>query len=92
MKKIKKKNKKNLSEIKDYDRYNTTAFIDEKNPLKLSDLGFTIPNEKPSQVVSIRLPTPLLNALKSIGSQKDIPYQSVIKTILWDQVEKELRQ
>ena len=82
--------KKTNKEIREYDRHDTTALIDANAPLNLSHLGFELPKEKPSQVVSIRVPSKLLNALKSIGSQKDIPYQSVIKIFLWERVEKEL--
>lgn len=81
-----------LKEITDYDTTDATAFINPKKPLKLSDLGFELPKEKPSQVVSLRLPSKLVNAIKSIGSQKDIPYQSLIKMFLWDRIEKEFKK
>lgn len=86
------KKRKRVKEIHDYDTTDVSAFIDKSKSLKLVDLGFELPKEKPSQVVSLRLPSKLLNAIKSIGSKKDIPYQSLIKTFLWDRIEKELRK
>lgn len=86
------KKPKALKEITDYDTTDVTAFINTKKPLKLSDLGFELPKEKPSQVVSLRLPSKLVNAIKSLGSKKDIPYQSLIKMFLWDRIERELKK
>lgn len=79
--KNKQKNKKNR-EIVDYDTQDTTAFIDVKKPLKFSDLGVKLPAQSPTQVVSIRLPTLLLNELKAMGSSQDVPYQALIKLFL----------
>lgn len=45
------------------------------------------PNLKPStKTISIRLPEPLLNALKYIANQHDVPYQSLIKILLAEKV------
>lgn len=82
---MKKKNKK---EISDYDHFDTTSFIDKANPLKLKALGYELLDEPPTKVVSIRLPTKLLNALKALGAKMDVPYQSLIKTYLWDRAVK----
>jgi predicted DNA binding CopG/RHH family protein len=75
-------------EIKIYDENDTTSFIDKKHPLRLSDLNFKLPPEKPTQVVSIRLPTWLLNKIRSISSNQDIPYQALIKFILAKEIKK----
>ena len=69
-------------EIKDYDDSETTQFINPKKSLSLKDLGFKLPPIPPTQVVSIRLPTPLLNQLRAAASAQDIPYQALIKMIL----------
>lgn len=74
-----KKKKKN--EIKDYDEMETTSWIDPTKKLSLADMGFKLPSP-PTQVVSIRLPTPLLNQLRATASTRDIPYQALIKIIL----------
>ena len=81
-KKIKKRNK----EIIDYDELNTTGLIDKTKALKLSDLGLRLPITHPTQVISIRLPSTLLNEIRAIGSQKDVPYQALIKFFLSESV------
>lgn len=74
--------KKHLKEIKDYDEVDTTSLIDPKRRLTLENLGFKLPATPPSQVVSIRLPTRLLNQIRSKASTMDIPYQAFIKMAL----------
>ncbi|MBI2982072.1 MAG: hypothetical protein HYY44_07265 [Deltaproteobacteria bacterium] len=73
---------KKLREIKDYDEIDTTSLIDPKRQLTLENLGFKLPATPPSQVVSIRLPTRLLNQIRSKASAMDIPYQAFIKMAL----------
>lgn len=82
--KLKSRNSKSskLKEILDYDDIETTNLIDSRKPLSLSDLGLKLPAQKPTQVISIRLPSELINALRAIGSQNDIPYQALIKLSL----------
>jgi len=53
---MKKKSKRKLTEITDYDQHDTTAMIDRSHPLEFVDLGLKLPKEAPSQVISIRLP------------------------------------
>lgn len=74
--------KKKLREIRDYDSQDTTGWINRSKKLSLRELGFTLPPTPPTQVVSIRLPTPLLNKLRAQASAQDIPYQALIKWIL----------
>ena len=74
--------KKKQHEIRDYDDTDTTGWIDRKKKLTLKDIGFKLPPLPPTQVVSIRLPTALLNRLKAFASARDIPYQSLIKIFL----------
>lgn len=71
-----------LTEIRDYDDTETTGFIDKRKRLKISDLGLKLPETPPTQVVSIRLPTPLLNQIRARASAQDIPYQALIKILL----------
>ena len=45
------------------------------------------PNLKPSvKTISIRLPESLLDALKTLANERDVPYQSLVKMILAEQV------
>jgi len=82
---------KKAAEIKDYDDFDTTGMIDSNRPLDLEALGFKLPERAPTEVVSIRLPSELLNQLRSIGSQRDIPYQALIKLYLAEAVERKQR-
>lgn len=81
--------KKHPREIKDYDELDTTQLINTKKSLHLKDLGFELPKQPPTQVVSLRLPTALLNRLRAQATQQDIPYQSLIKVILSQAAQKE---
>jgi len=69
-------------EITDYDHKETTAFINKNRPLKIVDLGFELPADLPTKVISLRLPTELLNKVKAYAAQQDVGYTSVIKMIL----------
>lgn len=49
------------------------------------------PNLKPSaKVISIRLPESLIEKLKVLANERDVPYQSLLKIFLAERVEKEL--
>ncbi|MBI2606370.1 MAG: hypothetical protein HYW49_09850 [Deltaproteobacteria bacterium] len=69
-------------EITDYDSNETGAWIDPSKPLRFEDIGLRLPETSPTQVVSIRLPTKLLNQLRALGSERDVPYQALIKLFL----------
>jgi len=86
-----KKNKK-TKEIVEYDSTDTSTMIIKKNRLRLEDIGLILPSAPPTQVISIRLPTELLNELKALGSRDDVPYQALIKIMLADGIrEKKMR-
>lgn len=74
--------KKKHHEIKDYDDEDTTGWIDRSKRLSLRDLGLKLPPLPPTQVISIRLPTRLLNELRALASAQDVPYQALIKHLL----------
>jgi CopG antitoxin of type II toxin-antitoxin system len=74
--------------VSDYDAADTANMIDQSKLLKLEDLGLKLPEVPPTQVISIRLPSPLLNELKAISSETDIPYQALIKLFLSESVSK----
>lgn len=67
--------------------HDSTEYIDwdkaEKNPV--------FPRLKPStRPVSIRLPESLIAELKMLANKMDVPYQSLMKTILAEKVREEL--
>ena len=82
------KKKSRLKEIKDYDELDASQMIDASKPLRLESLGLKLPETPPTQVISIRLPTTLINEIRAICSQEDVPYQSLIKMILADGIKK----
>lgn len=84
--------KKIVREIQDYDRLDTSAMIDRSNPLRFSDLSLKLPERSPTEVVSIRLPSELLNQLRTLGSQNDIPYQALIKLFLKQGIQRKHRE
>ena len=48
------------------------------------------PNLHPStETISLRLPAPLLADLKTLANQRDVPYQSLLKVFLAEQVRLE---
>ncbi|MBF0553109.1 MAG: BrnA antitoxin family protein [Nitrospirae bacterium] len=50
------------------------------------------PNLKPStRSISIRLPETLIEQLKMIANEKDVPYQSLIKIYLAEKIEQSIR-
>jgi len=52
-----------------------------------------MPKLKPTvKSISIRLPQIMLNELKLIANKQDVPYQSYIKTILSERINKELHK
>ncbi len=75
-------------EIRDYDTQDTSVMIDPTRPLTLEQLGLELPKVAPTQVVSIRLPSALLNQLKAVASARDVPYQALIKLLLAESMAK----
>lgn len=61
------KKKENHKEITNYDNNDTTQWIDKDNPLTLEDLRFKLPDVPPTQVISIRLSTELVNQIRVLG-------------------------
>lgn len=77
-----KARKPQRKKIEDYDSRETGDLIDQDQPLSFEDLGLEIPPVPPTQVVSIRLPSRLLNEIRAYASERDIPYQAAIKLFL----------
>ncbi|GFP28248.1 hypothetical protein HKBW3S43_00845 [Candidatus Hakubella thermalkaliphila] len=66
--------------------HDATKFIDlsQAQPARFPEL-------KPSlKIISIRLPESLLDSIKVIAHKKDVPYQSLMKMLLAEAVEREL--
>lgn len=52
----------------------------------------TFPNLKPTvKTISLRLPESLIDHLKLLANQRDVPYQSLLKIFLAERVDQELR-
>jgi predicted DNA binding CopG/RHH family protein len=80
--------KRRRSEIIDYDTQDTSDMIDTTKSLTLKQIGIELPRVPPTQVVSIRLPSTLLNQLKAYASARDVPYQALIKLLLADSLQR----
>jgi len=76
------------AEIRDYDTQDTSNMIDTTKPLTLKRIGIELPRVPPTQVVSIRLPSTLLNQLKAYASARDVPYQALIKLFLAESLQR----
>ncbi len=49
------------------------------------------PNLKPTmKTISLRLPEPMLNRLKVLANERDVPYQSLLKMFLKERIDREL--
>lgn len=61
-------------------------FFDSRDRIELNS-----PNLKPStQSVTVRLPKPLVRNLNLLANEQDIPYQSLLKTLLDEKVKEKL--
>ena len=50
------------------------------------------PNLKPTtRAISLRLPESMLNELRQMANQRDVPYQSLIKVFLRERMDQEYR-
>lgn len=89
MKKLKKipKFKTENEERKFWSKADSTEYVDWAKAKKI-----TFPRLKPStKTISIRLPEHLIDGLKILANKRDVPYQSLIKIILNERIDKELR-
>ncbi len=44
------------------------------------------------KTISLRLPEPMLNNLKVLANERDVPYQSLLKMFLKERLDKELQK
>ena len=63
-----------------------TDFGDALSKLEPLDLDIEFPS--PTQSISIRLPREVLNKIRILADERDIPYQSLIKLWLAEKVKK----
>ncbi len=51
------------------------------------------PNLKPATTsISLRLPVPMLEELKVLANQRDVPYQSLLKVFLAERLQEERKR
>jgi len=73
-------------ERKFWEEHDSSDFVDWKKAKKVA-----LPNLKPStKTISLRLPESLLESIKIEANKRDVPYQSLIKALLAEDV-RELR-
>jgi len=65
--------------------HDTTEYFDWSKARRI-----TFPNLRPStSTISLRLPQGLLNELRTLANERDVPYQSLLKVFLAERVAKE---
>lgn len=70
-----------------WDKADTSEYFDYSKAERV-----IFPNLKFStETISLRLPESLLAKIKVLANKKDVPYQSLIKVLLAERVEKELK-
>jgi predicted DNA binding CopG/RHH family protein len=68
--------------------HDSSEFVDWKKSAKA-----VFPRLKPStKTISLRLPEHLIEDLKMMAQKRDVPYQSLIKILLKERLDKEFRQ
>ncbi len=79
---------KNEKEEQDFwSEHDSSEYLDWKSAERV-----LFPNLKPStKSISLRLPESLLDALRQMANERDVPYQSLIKMILQERIERDLK-
>ena len=68
--------------------HDSTEFIDWKRAERRK-----LPNLKPTlRTISLRLPVSMIEDLKVLANQRDVPYQSLLKMFLADRLKRERRR
>ena len=89
MKKLKKipEFKNEDAEFKFWSSHDLTEYADVAQAQRV-----TFPNLKPTtKLMSIRLPISLIERLKGLANQRDVPYQSLMKVLLNRAISQETR-
>ncbi len=64
----------------------STEYVDWQKAEKM-----LFPNLKPTmKTISLRMPVPMLNRLKVLANERDVPYQSLLKIFLRERLDREL--
>lgn len=70
-----------------WSKHESTEYVDYDRGKRV-----VFPNLKAStQTISLRVPEPLLDAIKAVANERDVPYQSLMKMILAEWAARELR-
>lgn len=81
--------KSEAEERKFWQNHDSAEYIDWDKAIE----NPVLPNLKPStKKISIRLPEYLLQRIKEIANSKDVPYQSLMKIFLADQIKKAAKE
>jgi len=68
-------------------KHDSTDYLDWTNAKRVA-----LPNLKPSlKTISIRLPAAMIEDLKVLANQRDVPYQSLLKVFLAERIDRELK-
>lgn len=68
--------------------HNSTEYVDWDKASKV-----VLPNLKPTtKTISLRLPISMLNDLKVLANKKDVSYQSLLKVLLSEKIDEELKE
>ena len=68
--------------------HNSTEYVDWDKASKV-----VLPNLKPAtKTISLRLPISMLNDLKVLANKKDVPYQFLLKVLLSEKIDEELKE
>jgi predicted DNA binding CopG/RHH family protein len=80
---------KNEDEEREFwSKNDSTEYIDWSTAQRV-----VFPNLKYStKSISIRMPSSILDRIKAMANERDVPYQSLIKMILADRVEEEIKK
>jgi predicted DNA binding CopG/RHH family protein len=74
-------------EFEFWSREDSTEYLDWKNAERTK-----FPNLKPTlRTISVRLPVAMVEDLKILANQRDVPYQSLMKVFLAERVDAERR-
>ena len=79
--------KSEAEERRFWESHDTTEYFDSAKTVRVR-----FPNLKPStQSISLRLPLSLLEAIRIEANKRDVPYQSLIKVWLSEQLKQQSR-
>ncbi len=79
--------KTEAAERKFWATHDSTEYVDYSQAKPVA-----FPHLKPSTAtISLRLPKSLLDHLRQLANERDVPYQTLLKVFLAERVERELR-